>query len=111
METQRRRLVGQVVSDKMDKTVVVVVRQTRQHPLYGKVIRVTKRYKAHDENNACKVGDQVRIVESRPISKDKHWAVEEILQRADGAMYSAKTAGKNRIVLWESEPLALAAHA
>ena len=66
----------------MDKTVVVVVRQTRQHPLYGKVIRVTKRYKAHDENNACKMGDQVRIVESRPYSKDKHWVVEEILQTA-----------------------------
>ncbi len=60
-----------------------VVRETRQHPLYGKVIRVTKRYKAHDENNACKVGDQVRIVESRPISKDKHWVVEEILQQAE----------------------------
>jgi small subunit ribosomal protein S17 len=83
METQRRRLVGQVVSNKMEKTVVVLVRQTRQHPLYGKVIRVTKRYKAHDENNACKMGDQVRIVESRPYSKEKHWAVEEILQRVE----------------------------
>ena len=67
-----------MVSDKMDKTVVVSVRQTRQHPLYGKVIRVSKRYKAHDENNTCRLGDQVRIVESRPISKDKHWVVEEI---------------------------------
>lgn len=82
MEAQRKRLIGQVVSDKMDKTVVVVVRRTRQHPLYGKVIRVSKRYKAHDETNACKVGDQVRIVESRSYSKDKHWRVEEILQRA-----------------------------
>ena len=80
MKTQRRRLVGQVVSDKMDKTVVVLVRQTRKHPLYGKVIRVTKRYKAHDETKACKMGDQVRIVESRPYSKDTHWLVEEILQ-------------------------------
>ncbi len=83
MQGQRRRLVGQVVSDKMEKTVVVLVRQTRQHPLYGKVIRVTKRYKAHDETNACKMGDQVRIVESRPYSKDTHWLVEEILQRAE----------------------------
>ncbi len=83
METKRRRLVGQVVSDKMDKTVVVLVRQTRQHPLYGKVIRVSKRYKAHDENNSARMGDQVRIVESRPLSKDKHWAVEEILQRVE----------------------------
>ncbi len=83
MQGQRRRLVGQVVSNKMQKTVVVLVRQTRQHRLYGKVIQVSKRYKAHDETNACKVGDQVRIVESRPYSKDKHWAVEEILQRAE----------------------------
>lgn len=82
MEQQRKRLVGQVVSNKMDKTVVVAVRRTRQHRLYGKVIRVSKRYKAHDETNACLVGDTVRIVESRPYSKDKHWRVEEILQRA-----------------------------
>lgn len=84
METaaQRKRLIGQVVSNKMDKTVVVVVRRTRQHPLYGKVIRVNKRYKAHDEENACRLGDEVRIVESRPYSKDKHWRVEAILQRA-----------------------------
>jgi small subunit ribosomal protein S17 len=81
-QEQRRRLVGQVVSNKMDKTVVVVVRRTRQHRLYGKVIRVSKRYKAHDETNACLMGDQVRIVESRPYSKDTHWLVEEILQRA-----------------------------
>ena len=81
-QEQRRRLVGQVVSNKMEKTVVVVVRRTRQHRLYGKVIRVSKRYKAHDEKNACLVGDQVRIVESRPYSKDTHWLVEEILQRA-----------------------------
>jgi small subunit ribosomal protein S17 len=81
-QEQRRRLVGQVVSNKMEKTVVVVVRRTRQHRLYGKVIRVSKRYKAHDETNACLVGDHVRIVESRPYSKDTHWLVEEILQRA-----------------------------
>jgi len=78
---QRRRLVGAVVSNKMDKTVVVVVRRTRRHPLYGKVIRITKRFKAHDEKNECLVGDEVRIVESRPYSKDKHWRVETILQR------------------------------
>ena len=82
VEERRRRMTGQVVSDKMDKTVVVDVRTTRQHPLYGKTIRVSKRFKAHDENNACRVGDRVRIVESRPISKDKHWMVEEIMQRA-----------------------------
>jgi small subunit ribosomal protein S17 len=82
VEAQRKRLIGQVVSNKMDKTVVVAVRRTRRHPLYGKVIRVTKRYKAHDENNECQPGDQVRIVESRPYSKEKHWRVEAILQRA-----------------------------
>ena len=82
-EERRRRLIGQVVSNKMLKTVVVSVSQTRQHPLYGKTIRVSKRYKAHDENNSAKMGDQVRIVESRPYSKDKHWAVEEILQRVE----------------------------
>lgn len=82
MEAQRKRLIGQVVSNQMDKTVVVLVRRTRQHPLYGKVIRVSKRYKAHDEHNDCQPGDQVRIVESRPYSKDKHWRIEAILQRA-----------------------------
>lgn len=83
MQEQRKRLIGQVVSDKMQKTVVVLVRRTRQHRLYGKVIRVSKRYKAHDETNACRVGDLVRIVESRPFSKEKHWQVEQILQRAE----------------------------
>jgi small subunit ribosomal protein S17 len=72
-----------VVSNKMDKTVVVEVQRTRRHPLYGKVIRLSKRYKAHDEENRCMPGDEVRIVESRPYSKDKHWRVEEILQRAE----------------------------
>jgi small subunit ribosomal protein S17 len=79
---QQKRLIGEVVSNKMDKTVVVVVRRTRRHPLYGKVIRISKRYKAHDEKNECLVGDEVRIVESRPYSKDTHWRVETILQRA-----------------------------
>ncbi|MBM4458536.1 MAG: 30S ribosomal protein S17 [Chloroflexi bacterium] len=82
MQDRRRRLIGQVVSNKMAKTVVVMVRRTRQHRLYGKVIRVSKRYKAHDETNECQIGDQVRIIESRPLSKEKHWRVETILQRA-----------------------------
>jgi small subunit ribosomal protein S17 len=82
LDRQRKRLTGQVVSNKMEKTVVVVVRRTRRHPLYGKVIRLSKNYKAHDEKNECQIGDQVRIVESRPYSKDKHWRVEEILHRA-----------------------------
>jgi small subunit ribosomal protein S17 len=79
--SMRRRLTGRVVSDKMQKTVVVVVETTTHHPLYGKTLRSRKRYKAHDEHNSAKVGDLVRIVESRPISKEKTWIVEEILQR------------------------------
>ena len=82
MPSARKRLTGQVVSDKMDKTVVVVVTRTKRHPLYKKVIRQKKRYMAHDADNSCRVGDSVRIVESRPISKTKRWVVEEILERA-----------------------------
>ena len=84
MPSQRKRLTGRVVSDKMDKTVVVVVTRTKRHPLYQKVIRIKKRYMAHDADNSCRVGDQVRIVESRPLSKTKRWVVEAILERADG---------------------------
>ena len=86
METQERsaRKVreGLVVSDKMDKTAVVAIERLKRHPLYGRVQRVTKRYKAHDENNECNVGDRVRIMETRPISKDKCWRVLTILERA-----------------------------
>jgi len=80
---QRRALVGRVVSDKMDKTVVVRVERLTRHPLYGKVIRHHKRYKAHDEENACKVGDLVRISESRPISREKRWMVTDILEHVE----------------------------
>jgi small subunit ribosomal protein S17 len=73
---------GLVVSDKMDKTVVVAVERLKRHPLYGRVQRVTKRFKAHDEENKCKVGDRVRIMETRPISKDKNWRVLEITESA-----------------------------
>lgn len=79
---RRKVLVGRVVSNKMDKTVVVSVESLKRHPLYGKVIRQRKRYKAHDENNACQVGDLVRMIESRPLSKEKRWVVTEILERA-----------------------------
>ena len=82
MPSARRRLTGQVVSDKMDKTVVVVVTRTKRHPLYKKVIRQKKRYMAHDADNSCRVGDNVLIVESRPISKTKRWVVESILDRS-----------------------------
>lgn len=73
---------GIVVSDKMDKTVVVAVERLKRHPLYGRVQRVTKKFKAHDEANECKAGDRVRIMETRPISKDKCWRVLEIVERA-----------------------------
>ena len=82
MRDQRKRLVGTVTSDKMDKTVVVSVSTLKQHPLYRKTIRVSKKYKAHDESNDCRIGDRVRIIESRPISREKRWAVVEILERA-----------------------------
>jgi small subunit ribosomal protein S17 len=77
----RKRLVGSVVSDKMDKTVVVRVERLARHPRYGKVLRRVKKYKAHDDGNVCRVGDVVRIVESRPLSREKRWVVEEVLER------------------------------
>ncbi|MDH4068478.1 MAG: 30S ribosomal protein S17 [Dehalococcoidia bacterium] len=69
---------GLVVSNKMAKTVVVAVETRKVHPLYKKAVRLTKKYKAHDENNACKIGDKVKIVETRPLSKEKRWRVAEI---------------------------------
>ncbi len=74
---------GVVVSDKMDKTVVVAVETSKVHPLYKKAISVTKKYKAHDEKNACKIGDKVKIVETRPLSKDKRWRVMEIVSKQE----------------------------
>ncbi len=81
METLRKAKVGRVVSDKMDKTVVVTVDSWKKHRLYGKPIRQTRRFKAHDASNECRTGDLVRIVESRPLSKEKRWVVGEILER------------------------------
>ena len=85
MSYSERRKVreGLVVSDKMDKTVVVAVGTRKVHPLYKKAIRVTKKYKAHDENNICKVGDKVKIVETRPLSKEKSWRVLEIISKKE----------------------------
>ncbi len=81
MREQRKALVGTVTSDKMDKTIVVSVQRVTRHQLYGKVIKLNKKYKAHDEENSCHIGDRVRIRECRPISKDKTFEVEEILER------------------------------
>jgi small subunit ribosomal protein S17 len=82
---QKRRKVreGVVVSDKMDKTVVVQIETLARHPLFGKVIRRTKKFKAHDEKNACRVGDRVQVAETRPLSKDKKWRVVEITAKAE----------------------------
>jgi small subunit ribosomal protein S17 len=88
--SNKKRLVGSVVSNKMDKTVVVRVERTTRHPRYGKVLRQTKKYKAHDADNACRVGDVVSIVESRPLSREKRWAVVEILKRIDTRVVEAE---------------------
>ncbi|MDY7040179.1 MAG: 30S ribosomal protein S17 [Chloroflexota bacterium] len=80
MRERRKRLTGHVVSDKMDKTVVVEVERLQRHRVYRKVMRKSKKYKAHDEHNACKLGDLVQIVESRPLSREKRWVVEDILE-------------------------------
>jgi len=83
MATKER--VGTVVSDKMDKTVVVAVENRFPHPIYQKTVSRTKRYKAHDEANACKVGDRVRITETRPLSRTKRWAVAEVLSNTSAS--------------------------
>jgi len=80
--TSRKTRIGTVVSDKMDKTVVVSIERRVQHPVYGKMVRRTKRLKAHDERNDAKTGDTVRIMETRPLSKDKRWRLVEIVERA-----------------------------
>ncbi len=80
MKVRRKRLTGRVTSDKMDKTIVVEVERLQRHRLYGKVLKRTKKYMAHDEENTCRIGDLVRIVESRPLSRRKHWVVEEIME-------------------------------
>jgi len=83
MKEKRKTRIGTVVSDKMDKTVVVLVESLGRHPLYKKVIRHTSKFKVHDETNNCKVGDVVKIVETRPLSKDKCWRVVEVIGRRE----------------------------
>ena len=78
----RKTRVGTVVSDKMDNTVVVAIRDYVKHPLYTKIITRTVRFKVHDENNECRVGDKVMIMETRPLSKDKNWRLVEIIEKA-----------------------------
>ncbi len=78
----RKTRVGKVVSDKMDKTVVVAIHDNIRHPLYKKIVKRTIKFKAHDEQNACGIGDKVLVMETRPLSKDKHWRVVEIIEKA-----------------------------
>ena len=90
MEVKRKIRLGHVVSDKMDKTVVVAVETPRRHPLYKKTIKRVVKYKAHDKNNECRLGDKVRIAETRPLSKDKRWRVVEIITRGKVAEVQPK---------------------
>ncbi|HJC50109.1 MAG TPA: 30S ribosomal protein S17 [Candidatus Anaerostipes avistercoris] len=78
----RKTRVGRVISDKMDKTIVVAIEDNVKHPLYKKIVKRTYKLKAHDENNECNIGDRVRVMETRPLSKDKRWRLVEIIEKA-----------------------------
>ncbi|MBR5480014.1 MAG: 30S ribosomal protein S17 [Clostridia bacterium] len=78
----RKTRVGRVVSNKMDKTIVVAIEDRIQHPLYKKIMKTTTKLKAHDENNECNIGDKVKVMETRPLSKDKRWRLVEIIEKA-----------------------------
>ncbi|NMA93039.1 MAG: 30S ribosomal protein S17 [Clostridiales bacterium] len=78
---KRRTEVGIVTSNKMDKTIVVATEETKRHPLYGKSTKVTKKFMAHDENNECEIGDKVRIMETRPLSKNKRWRLVRVVEK------------------------------
>ena len=83
MERGRRKVrIGRVVSNKMDKTIVVAIEDSVKHPLYGKIVKRTVKLKVHDENNECGIGDRVRIMQTRPLSKDKRWRLVEIIEKA-----------------------------
>lgn len=79
--TKKKTLVGKVVSNKMEKTIVVLVESIKPHPIYKKYVRKSKKYKAHDEQNSCKIGDKVKIIECRPLSKDKHFRLLETIEK------------------------------
>ena len=85
----RKTRIGVVVSDKMDKTVVVSIKTRVRHPLYGKIMNKTSKLKAHDEENACGIGDTVRLMETRPLSREKRWRVVEIIEKAKSAFASS----------------------
>lgn len=81
-DTARKTMTGKVVSDKMDKTIVVLVEDRKAHPLYKKIIKRSYKLKAHDETNQCGVGDRVKVMETRPLSKDKRWRLVEVIEKA-----------------------------
>ena len=93
----RKTRVGKVISDKMDKTIVVAVQDNVKHPLYGKIVKKTYKLKAHDENNECKVGDRVKVMETRPLSKDKRWRLVSIVEKAKESCY------ERRHIIWFSK--------
>jgi small subunit ribosomal protein S17 len=98
MANNRKRLIGRVVSDKMDKTVTVAIERRSMHPLYGKVVSSTKKVKAHDETNEVPLGAIVQLVESKPLSKTKRWVVEKVLQstsEAEQAVLKSELSGDN----------------
>src|SRR5437762_10364115 len=107
---RRKTMIGVVVSNKMDKTAVVAVERRMQHPLYKKIIRRTKRYKAHDESNEARLGDIVRIAETRPMSKEKRWRIAETLVVGDVADIAPREIGlpEEPVVEEASAPLAMA---
>ncbi len=78
----RKTRIGKVISDKMDKTIVVAIEENVKHPLYGKIVKRTYKLKAHDENNECGIGDRVKVMETRPLSKEKRWRFVEIVEKA-----------------------------
>jgi len=95
IETNRKKMTGVVVKDKMDKTVVIEVEKFLKHPKYHKYLKTKKRYKAHDEKNACNIGDRVLIVESRPLSKEKRWVVKEIVEKEELMLIREEVTGND----------------
>jgi small subunit ribosomal protein S17 len=91
----KKRMVGIVVKDKMDKTVVIETERLQKHPKYHKYLKTRKRYKAHDEENRCKIGDKVMIIEARPLSKEKKWVVKEIIEREELILIQEEVGGND----------------
>jgi small subunit ribosomal protein S17 len=97
-EQRRRVLLGEVVSNRMQKTITVKVERRVRHPIYERVVKRSKKFHAHDEHNQCQIGDQVRIIETRPLSKTKRWRLLEIIRRREGAETTLAVAGEEQAV-------------